>query len=166
MKNKIFIILFSLLALHAYAQKKDSVPKENTGLVKWISLHEADSLNAKNPKPFIVDVYTDWCGWCKFMMKTTFSDPNLAQYINLNYYPVRLNAEDKDTIVWQGKKYGNKNDGPRSCNQLAIDLLGGKMSYPTTLFFNQNFKFKLMVPGYLKVPEIETHTGLYNGIRF
>jgi len=154
MKRAIFFIIIILSALHSMAQK-DSVKTEYTGLVKWMPLAEAESLNVKTPKPFIIDVYTDWCGWCKYMMKTTFSDPGLAQYINLNYYPVRLNAENKDTIIFQGKKYGNKNDAPRSCNDLAILLLGGKMSYPTTIFFNNNFKFKLNVPGALKVKDIE-----------
>jgi thioredoxin-related protein len=154
MKRFLFLTFFTLITIQLSAQK-DSLKGESLGLIKWVTLHEAESLNVKSPKPFMIDVYTDWCGWCKHMMKTTFSEPGLAQYINLNFYPVRLNAETKDTIEFQGKKYGNKNEGQRSSNDFAILLLGGKMSYPTTVFFNNNFQFKLIVPGYLKVQDIE-----------
>ena len=33
----------------------------------------------------MVDVYTDWCGWCKKMDKETFNHPVIAKYINENY---------------------------------------------------------------------------------
>ncbi len=136
----------------ATAQQVDPEP---TGLVKWLDIKTAQELNKTQPKPMIIDVYTDWCGWCKHMMKTTFSNKDLANYINTYFYPVRLNAETKDTIEFLDKKYINKSEGTRPPHDLAIYLLEGKMSYPTIIFFNNNFKFKLIVPGYLSEKDIE-----------
>lgn len=150
----LIITLFSGLFSQVYAQK-DSIPAEPKSLVNWITIQEAESLNMKQPKPFIIDFYTDWCGWCKHMMRTTFSDPGIAGYINANFYPVRFNAETKDTIVYRGEKYWNKSTGSRPPHELAIKLLQGKLTYPTLLFINNNYKFNLLVPGYQSPRDIE-----------
>lgn len=44
-------------------------------------------------KYIVLDCYTDWCGWCKVMEKKTFSDPNVAEYYNANFIPVRIDME-------------------------------------------------------------------------
>ncbi|HNZ42729.1 MAG TPA: DUF255 domain-containing protein [Bacteroidales bacterium] len=153
MQKKIFgSLLIIFLGLKALGQTTGA---ENLGLVNWIDIKTAQELNKTNPKPILIDVYTDWCGWCKHMMKTTFSDQGLANYINTYFYPVRFNAETKDTVEFQEKKYANKNTGNRSPNDLAVILLEGKMSYPTLVFYNNNYKFKMLAPGYLKVKDIE-----------
>ena len=41
--------------------------------VKWYSIAEALQLTSKEPRMMVIDVYTDWCGWCKRMDATTFS---------------------------------------------------------------------------------------------
>ena len=84
-----------------------------------------------------------------------FLNPSLANYINSYYYPVRFNAESKDTIEFLDKKYINKNIGNRSANDLAVEMLEGKLSYPTTVFYNNNYKFKMLAPGYMKEKDIE-----------
>ena len=35
--------------------------------INWISIAQLNELYAKNPKPVLIDIYTDWCGWCKEM---------------------------------------------------------------------------------------------------
>ena len=96
--------------------------------VKWISIEEAEKLNKQEPRKIMVDVYTDWCGWCKKMDKETFSHPVIAEYINKNYYAVKLDAEGKDEITFSGTTYKFIAQGSRGYHELAAGLLNGKMS--------------------------------------
>ena len=70
----------------------------NAQKVNWMSWDEAVEANKQNPKLIFVDVYTDWCGWCKKMDASTFGNPVIAKYMSENYYAVKFNAEGKDTI--------------------------------------------------------------------
>lgn len=155
---KIRFILILILVLSNFISKSQSVKtkeSENTGLVKWITIEQAEKLNKTEPKPFLIDFYTDWCGWCKQMMKTTYSNPQLASYINQRFYPVRFNAETHDTIIFNNKKYVNTGVVKRSSHEFATKFMEGRMSYPTTLFMSSDYKVKLRVPGYLDPKKIE-----------
>jgi thioredoxin-related protein len=148
----IFLTFFSIICR---AQNIINAPQNIDGLVKWLDFKEAQELNKRQPKPFLVDIYTDWCGWCKHMIRTTYSDPGLASYINNYFYPVKFNAETKDTIFYNGEKYYNESSAPKSPHQLAKKFLGNSLSYPSTIFVNNNFQFNLLTQGYLDVKKIE-----------
>jgi thioredoxin-related protein len=156
MKNKLAILFFLMLSRLAVAQQPDE-----GSLVQWMTLQEAMEKIKTAPKPIILDFYTDWCGWCKHMMKTTYANPGLAQYINTNFYPVKFNAEGKDTIEYLGKIYKPTSPEPRRPHEFAIEMLQGKLSYPTTIFLNnydkaQNkFQVSLNAAGYLETQKIE-----------
>ncbi len=148
MKSFLLVILFLHVSAASFSQFEE-------GLVKWLSLKEAQELNKKQPKPFLVDVYTDWCGWCKHMMKTTYSNPNIANYINTFYYPVKFNAETKDTIEYNGKIYKPTSTAPKTPHELAIKFLGTALSYPSTIFVTNNFEYNLLSQGFLEEKKIE-----------
>ncbi|MCX8081452.1 MAG: DUF255 domain-containing protein [Bacteroidia bacterium] len=128
---------------------------EENGLVNWLTFKEAQEKNKVLPKPFLVDIYTDWCGWCKVMMRTTYSNPGLASYINQNFYPVKFNAESKDTIEFDGKLYKPTSLLGRAPHELAIFFLGTNLSYPSTVFMTNQFQYRMLSQGYLKENEIE-----------
>lgn len=117
---------------------------------------EAVDAVKKQPKPVFVDTYTDWCGWCKTMDRNTFAHPVIAKYMNEHYYAVKMNAEMKDTIHFNGYTFVNANPtARRSTHQLAASLLDNKLSYPSFVFLNGNFERMHIQAGYLNPQEFE-----------
>jgi thioredoxin-related protein len=155
------LLLFLLFPARFLFAQPQPIPDAEGSLVKWMTLEEAMEKTKTQPKPIILDFYTDWCGWCKRMMQTTYANPGIAQYINTNFYPVKFNAETKDTIEYLGQKYGPSSDAPKAANSLAVKLLQGKLMYPTSMFLNNydkqknEFAFSMLAQGYLDAKKIE-----------
>lgn len=149
MMKYIFILLFSVNVFILNAQRTIY-----PSLVKWYTLEEAVKLAESNPRPIMLDVYTDWCSWCKFMMTTTFANKALAEYINNNFYAAKFNAESFDSVVFQGKKYFNRRIGNRPSHDLAAILLDGKLSYPSLVFFDREGN-RSVIPGYKEAKDLE-----------
>ncbi len=122
--------------------------------INWLSIAEMQAAYKINPKPVLLDVYTSWCGWCKVMDRETYSNNKVAAYINEKYYAVKFDAESRDSVEWNGKMYGyNK---ANKVNDLAVHLMYGQMSYPTTIFLSALNAQPAPLPGYLKPKEIES----------
>jgi thioredoxin-related protein len=148
--KKIQIFLIALLFAPAFsiqAQNNQSIK------VKWYTIEEAEKLSKQHSKKVMIDVYTDWCGWCKKMDKETFNHPVIAQYINENYYPVKLNAESKEDITFMGTTYRYVAQGARGYHELAAGLLNGQLSFPSVAYLNEKLELLGAIPGY-KTPEV------------
>lgn len=104
------------------------------------------------PKKVFIDVYTDWCGWCKKMDKSTFTDPAVAAYINKHYYAVKFNAESKAPVTLNGHTY--KYNPEYKAHELAVALLQGQMSFPSTVYLNEKMEMLSPVPGYMNAATI------------
>lgn len=155
MKFFILLLFVSGFALSAQAQQ-----------VKWHTFSEAIELNKKEPRKIFIDVYTDWCSWCKVMDEQTFQDPAIAKILNEKYYPVKFNAERTDTVHFMGNAFVSTNEGRRPPHQLAVAMLKGKMSYPSVVFMNEENKFITAIPGFQKPEQMEPtliyiHESLY-----
>ena len=120
--------------------------------IKWMTWEEAVKANETNPKKIVVDVYTDWCGWCKRMDATTFKDPEVEAYIAKNYYAVKFNAEQREDIMYDGETFSYKQNGKRGVHMLAASLLDNRLSYPSVVYFNGKMERIMISAGY-KAPD-------------
>lgn len=130
----------------------DSAPPAN---VDWMTWEEAMEKSKTEKRKIFVDVYTDWCGWCKRMDANTFQKPQIARYLNKHYYAVKFNAEYKGDIVFKGKTYKFVNNSMKGYHELAAEITRGRLSYPTVVFLDENLDLLQAIPGYREEMEFE-----------
>lgn len=156
MKRILLLLLAFAYISPSIAGDKDKKAPAKTGddeKIHWLSIDDVQVEMRKKPKKVFMDVYTDWCGWCKVMDTSTFHSPEVVKYINDNFYAVKFNAERKDSIRFAGQMFGFAPE--YRAHMLAIQLLQGKMSYPTSVIIEENFQRPMVYPGYLNVTNIE-----------
>jgi thioredoxin-related protein len=134
--------------------------------INWYSIEEAVALNANEPRVMVVDVYTDWCGWCKRLDATTFADPEIASILNQHFYPVKLNAEGKENIVLGNKTYKFVDNGRRGYHEVAAIVTNGRLVYPTISYLSDQGKVLKVAPGYQDAASLKIYlawftTGAY-----
>ncbi|WP_421764837.1 thioredoxin family protein [Ekhidna sp.] len=131
------------------------LPKTNE--VKWLTFEEAMALHEKEPRKLIIDLYTDWCGWCKVMDKNTYTNPVIATYINENFYPIKFNAEQKEPVEFNGHTFEFLPDaGRKGTHSIAYAVTGNNLSgYPMTVFMDEELRIIQPISGYLKPNQME-----------
>jgi len=176
--SRIFILsmtFFSFLLLGFTSMPEKVVKKESISisdhqndqsLINWLTWEEVVELQKVEKRKILVDIYTDWCGWCKRMDKTTFADDSIATYINKTYYAVKFNAEYKEPIKLGDKVYNFvKKDGQkgRGHHELALALTMGRLTYPSTVFLNENTQVIQPIPGYKDAKDFEIIMTYFGG---
>lgn len=135
-------------------------------LINWLSWDEAMELMKVEKRKVLVDIYTDWCGWCKRMDKTTFSNEDIVKYVNKNYYAVKFNAEYKEPIEVGDKVYKfvkSSNKKGRGYHELALALTMGRLSYPSFVFMNEDANVIQPIPGYKDADAFEVIMTYFGG---
>lgn len=105
-------------------------------------------------KRVIVDIYTDWCGWCNKMDSEVYSKSEIRDIVDASFVMVKLNAESNNKV-----KYGGK-----EMTESDLALLFQATGYPTTVFlepdgkiieFKYNKETMNSVPGYFKASDFK-----------
>lgn len=119
----------------------------NTSGLEWSPVRQ-DLSASTGSKLYLVDIYTEWCGYCKLMDKKTFADPGIQDLLSDNFRLLKMDAESKDSISFRDKRYGWRPDGKKGINELAAELMEGKIAYPTLVFLNENLETIRISQGY------------------
>ncbi len=133
--------------------------------IKWMSMEDALTAQAKNPKKIFVDMYTNWCGPCKLLDRNTFSNADVANYINKHYYAVKFNAEGNDVVNYQNNTFTNAKYDPAKANrrnsQHAFATHMGIQAYPTVLFLDEEGNLINRVKSYKTPQQLELYLKLF-----
>ncbi|MBT6438432.1 MAG: DUF255 domain-containing protein [Flavobacteriales bacterium] len=142
------VLCAALVAISSFTAIVDELKKPQ---IKWMTMQEAVDANKTVPKKIFFDVYTDWCGWCKRMDATTFQHAQIVEYMNKNFYAVKFNAESNEEITINGKKYTKKN----RTHEFAIEMLQGKLSYPSFAIYDESQSNIGVVQGFKAAQDLE-----------
>ena len=135
----IYTFLLSMIVTMGFGQDK----------INWLSWEDAMKASEKQPKKIYIDLYTDWCGWCKKMDASTFVDPEVVKYMNENFHAIKFNAEQKEDIVFNDHTFSySGTSGRRGVHQLAYSLLNGRLGYPSFVILDEEKARILISPGF------------------
>ena len=121
--------------------------------LSWLTLDELSVKIKTENKPVIMDLYTDWCYWCKVMDKKTYTNAKVISYINEHFYPVKFNAESKDVVHWKDKEYSYNET--YKVNDFAMYVTQGQLGFPTTVIMPDEKSEPIAIAGFLEPKEIE-----------
>mgnify|MGYP000152055406 CR=1 FL=1 len=155
MMNKLLLLFFLTFIFGNYIAQED---------IKWLSWQEMMKERTEDSvkKKVFIDLYTGWCGWCKRMDATTFKNPSISQYMNQKYYPVKFDAETRDTIVFNNHQFINSDpsyikkavNSRGKVNWFANSILDGKLSYPSYVILDEDLVRLMIYKGFKQEDEL------------
>lgn len=108
---------------------KVNMAKQESGITFLdMSFEEALAESKKSGKLIFIDAYTEWCGPCKYMAKTSFMDPEVGKLFNENFINLKIEME-KDA------------EGPEVARRYRV------VAYPTLLVVDGNGKLVKEITG-------------------
>lgn len=131
------LLLVAMVLLTACSETHDVVRPAPE--IVWTGIEEGLAQGTGSDKKILVNIYTDWCNYCKKMTDTVYPDSTVRQTVYEHFIPVGLNAESDAMVTFKGE--------PISERELARKL--GVRSYPTMLFLSSNGDLILQSNGYM-----------------
>jgi uncharacterized protein YyaL (SSP411 family) len=73
--------------------------QKQTTRIKWLDWAvEAFERARKENKPILLDISAVWCHWCHRLDQDTYSVPEIAEYIESNFVPIRVDTDKRPDI--------------------------------------------------------------------
>ncbi|MFD1094160.1 thioredoxin family protein [Salegentibacter chungangensis] len=132
--------------------------------IKWMTMNEALEAQKKAPKKIFMDAYTVWCGPCKMLDRNTFTNKNVIEYVNKNFYPVKFNAEGTEEIVYKDNTFANPNFDPERKGRNSQHQFASAMKisgYPSLVFFDEKGELIAPIAGYRTPQQLEMYLKMF-----
>ena len=110
------------------------------GGVSWVAWDTGLQQARQRQKPVLVDVYTQWCGWCRRMDRDVYTRDEVRDYLSQKFVTVKLDAEEPEAARYDGKAFTSR----------TLAAYFRVTSYPTTLFLKPDGEHLVSVPGYVE----------------
>lgn len=152
------------LPLIGFAQEKTKAETEEAS-INWMTIEEVQEAMKKEPRKIMMDVYTSWCGPCKLMMANTFTNNDLIDYVNKNYYAVKFNAESPEPVTFKGVTYENPDyvEGKKGRNGVhKFSRFLRVSAYPTVVYMDEELNILTVDVGYKEAQMMERILKFFN----
>lgn len=143
------LLLFLSFFLTSFGNPKPAAKEK----IQWLTIEEAAEKMKEDPRPIIIDLYARWCYWCKVMDKQTYKHDKVVEYINKKFYPVKFDAETRETIQWKSQDFSFNKDA--KMNEFSLYMTNGQLSFPTTVIYTSLNEAPAAIPGFMSPDEIE-----------
>ena len=133
---KLLLYIFLLISYgNAFAQTE----------IDWLNFEQLEVKLKEEPKPILIYFYADWCAYCKKMDRHAFKDQKVIELLAKDFYAVKMNAETKDTLVFDGARFINDEvETHRSPTHQLAKLLASRkneaFSLPALILLNKDFE--------------------------
>ncbi len=132
-------LLVGALLIGFFLQSEGSPESVSGSPLSWHSFDEAVTIARRDNKKILLDVYTDWCGWCKKMDSEVYSNPSVISALSASFIAVKVNAESSKPLTFQG----------RSFTEESFSAGAGVTGYPTTIFLDTESAPITLLPGFV-----------------
>ncbi len=131
MKRNIFLLaMLNIIFIYGCGTEKAVASSSS---IEWQkNFNDALKIAKKEKKPIMLDLYTDWCGWCKELDKRTFVDKHVVQK-SKSFIPLKINAEVDA-------------EGPSLVEKYNVQ------GYPAILFIDSDGTLLTRVNGFIEGP--------------
>lgn len=110
------------------------------GEVAWRSFDAGLREARAKGRPVLVDVFTDWCRYCKMMDRDVYSRADVRDYLAKRFVVVKLDAEGSQRSSYEGRSH----TGASLAQRFRVS------GYPTTIFLRSDGTHLTNVPGYVE----------------
>jgi len=127
-RQLILLFIFSLSAVRAGAQ----VPVDTSAAtsIDWAgSYDQAKRLADTTKRQILLDLYTDWCRWCRVMDESTFTDPGVIA-LQKRLVFVRIDAEADTAMARRYAVWGYPTVVLTNTEGLEVDRVVGYLPPP------------------------------------
>ncbi len=120
--KKILLLILITLSFAQFCTSGDKVD------LKWKKFDEGVIEAKKTKKKILLNVYADWCKWCKKLDAEVYTDPKVASYLNKYYILIKVNGESNDKVTHKNQRMTEE----------QLSRVFGVTGFPTIIFLDHN----------------------------
>lgn len=120
---------------HLSGQKSAYLERASHQPVNWYPLNATALKRARElNRPLLVDIGAIWCSWCGLMDRESYTQPEIAGYINQNFVAVKIDYDSDPQLDSQLEKAQALANLPSGLPLTIFVTPNGKLYYGGTYF--------------------------------
>lgn len=148
MKNWILFFVIQMVFLACDSDEK----------LKWLEWEAGEKAMTNGNKKALVWVYDPGCPTCEEAEQRIFNTPEINQYLNQHFIPIKLSGKRKEPITTKGRTYYFRSGlNGYHFHDLAQGITQSKetISYPQLVFLDENMDVIAPLDGNIQPDELD-----------